>query len=125
MRRSFVILAAAAIAVGASAVSLSSAGTAAPRPAQATIGTDGSAIIQVDWESREWGHGGGHNAFRDDRNDNWNNGWSNRRHNRFRNSRFRRDPFYFGFPFAFRPQYYPYRRRGDCFRTWDGYIVCR
>ena len=34
------------------------------------------------------------------------------------------DPFYFGFPFAFRPRYYPYNGYGDCFRTWDGYVVC-
>lgn len=120
MPRSLSIIAAAAIAVGASVASSAPAEAAKSvrLPAAATPVQVG-AIMEVNSP----GHGDRHNAFRDD---GWNDDRRFRRHPRFRHqSRFRRDPFYFGFPFAFRPQFYPYRRRGDCFRTWDGYIVCR
>jgi hypothetical protein len=122
MRRSLSIIAAAAIAVGASAVSLSPTQAAMPRPAPVATDSVGGAIIQVgNWESF---HGDRHNAFRDD---GWNNGWRHRRQHRFRHhGNFRRhQPFYFGFPFAFVQPYHRYNRRHDCFRNWEGYVVCR
>jgi hypothetical protein len=119
MRRSLSILAAAAIALGASVATLSPAMAAMPRLAPGATDTS-SAIIQVQrWENF---HGDRHNAFRDD-------GWDRprwrhqRRHNRFGHHRFRRHEF--GFPFAFRPHFYPYPSRRDCFRTWDGQLICR
>jgi hypothetical protein len=118
MRRSLSILAAAAIAVGAAAATLSSAQAATPLPAP--VATSGD-IIEVGgrWENF---HGDRHNAFRDD-------GWNRRhfrRYPRFRHHGYYPRRFHFGFPFAFRPLYYPYRSRySDCFRTWDGQLICR
>jgi hypothetical protein len=124
MQRSLSIIAAAAIAVGASAASLSPT-QAAPRPAQ--VETSDSIIEIQNWENF---HGDRHNSFRDDgwNDDGWNDGRRyHRRHHRFRNQGFHHNrPFYFGFPFAFRPQYYPYNNyHRDCFRTWEGYVVCQ
>ena len=120
MRRSLSIIAAAAIAVGASAASLSFAEAAMPRPA--SVSTSGEIIeIGGRWDRDR----GRHHRFRDD--DGPNRGWRHhRRQNRFGHYRRRHQPFYFGFPFAFRPHYYPYRNRyNDCFRTWDGQLICR
>jgi hypothetical protein len=120
MRRSLSIIAAAVIAVGASIASSAPAEAAklmrlpaAAAPAQ--VGT----IMEVNSP----GHGDRHSAFRDD---GWNDGWRYNRRNRYRqHGNFRRhQPFYFGFPFAF-VQPYRYTRRQDCFRTWEGYVVCR
>jgi len=123
MRRSLSIIAAAAIAVGASAASLSPTQAAMLTPAPVATG---DAIVEVGGPGGNWEtfHGDRHNAFRDD---GWNNGWRHRRHNRFRHhGNFRRhQPFYFGFPFAFVQPYHRYDRRRDCFRTWEGYVVCR
>jgi hypothetical protein len=114
MRRSLSIIAAAAIAVGASAASLSSAQAAMARP---TPVATSDAIIQIQgWER----HGDSHNAFRDD---GWNNGWRHHRRHRH-HSNFRRR-HHFGFPFAFRPHFYPYNSYRDCFRAWDGQLICR
>jgi hypothetical protein len=119
MRRPLSIIAAAAIIAGASAVSLSSTASATPRLAPGATDTTNGAVIQVQsWENF---HGDRHNAFRDD---GWNDGWRPRRHLRNRHfSRHRRH--HFGFPFAFRPRFYPYNSYGDCFRTWDGQLICR
>jgi hypothetical protein len=120
MRRSLSIIAAAAIAVGASAASLSStqAAMAVPTPV-----TTSGAIVEVGGPGGNWEtfHGDRHNAFRDD---GWNNGWRHHRRHRH-HSNFRRRHFYFGFPFAFRPHFYPYNSYRDCFRTWDGQLICR
>ena len=125
MRRSLSIIAAAAIAVaGASAVSLSSAPCGdAQAGARCDRHRPNGAVIEVQgWENF---HGDRHNAFRDD---GWNDGWRHlRRHHRFGNTATcrRHRQHHFGFPFAFRPRYYPYNSYGDCFRTWDGRLICR
>jgi hypothetical protein len=79
------------------------------------------AIIQIgDWD---YFHGDRHNAFRDD---GWNDNRRFRRHHQRRHhARFHRRQFYFGFPFAFAPPFYPHPGYRNCFRTWDGYLVCR
>ena len=117
MRHSLGIIAAAAIAFGAASLS----------PAAATlklvpgaVDATNDAIVQVqNWENF---HGDRHNAFRDD---GWNDGWRHRRHHRFRHSRYHRNHDFFGFPFAFRPRFYPYNSNRDCFRAWVGSLVCR
>ena len=122
MRRSLGIIAAAAIALAASAASFSPAAAGMPRLVPGAIDVTNNAIIQVQrWENF---HGDRHNMFRDR---DWDRPrWRHRRHHRFGHHRFRRhDPFYFGFPFAFRPHFYPYPSHRDCFRTWDGQLICR
>lgn len=122
MRRSISIIAAAAIAAGISAASFAPA-QAAPISPPPVAQTDG-AILQVqNWENF---HGDRHNAFRDD-------GWDRDRprHRRHRHQRnFYPNQFYFGFPFGAMPPFYmPYRPHRqyyqDCFRTWDGQLICR
>ena len=119
MRRSLSIIAAAAIAVGASVASSAPAEAAKlmrlPAATPAQVGT----IMEVNSP----GHGDRHSVFRDD---GWNDGWRQRRHPRFRQHRnFYPNGFYFGFPFAFRPPMHSYNRYDDCFRTWDGPLICR
>jgi len=48
-----------------------------------------------------------------------------RRHHRHHD--FSSGGFYFGFPFSILPPYYSYHPRsyGNCFRTWDGQLLCR
>lgn len=122
MRRSFSFLVAAAVIAAVSAASFVPAQAAAPRPAPAVTGSAGGAIIEVGgrWETF---HGDRHNAWRDD---GWGNDWRwrNRHHRRNRHhGNFFPNQFYFGFPFAFVQPYH--NRRNDCFRTWDGQLICR
>jgi hypothetical protein len=120
MRRSLSIIAAAAIAVGVSVAS------SAPAEAAKLMRLPAAAApVQVGtiMEVNSPGHGDRHSVFRDD---GWNNNWRYQRRNRYRqHGNFRRNGFYFGFPFAFRPMYYPYNSYGDCFRAWDGQVICR
>jgi hypothetical protein len=118
MRRFLSLLAVAAIAVTSSAVSFAPAQAAAPRlmPAAATTAEYAGAIEQIRHRRRHhegWREGGWH----DDR-------WRHRRHRRY-GRHFHPQPFYFGFPFAFAQPYYPYHRGRNCFRTWDGQLICR
>lgn len=118
MRRSLSIIAAAAIAVGASVASSAPAEAAKLMrlPAAATPAQVGTIM-----EVNSPGHGDRHNAGRDD---GWDDGWRYNRRNRHHGN-FRRNQFFFGFPFAFRPPMHSYNRYDDCFRTWDGQLICR
>jgi hypothetical protein len=119
MRRSLSILAAAAVVAGASAVSLTPAQAATPRPIQ--LVAEQKPMVDL-ITHRRW-HDGEFHGWRNDED------YRPRNRHRRRHARRHRDrdfyPFYFGFPFAFTPHYYPYRRGHNCFRTWDGYLVCR
>ena len=116
MRRSLAILFATATAIGASAAT-SSLSQAAPMPAPALTGS--GAIEQVEdryWGGGDWGHG------------------HRRHHGHHRHHRHHGDydgygggpgfSFNFGFPQAYYRPYYTQPYYGDCFRTWDGQLIC-
>lgn len=127
MRRSLSLLLAGALAVSLTAESMIPA-QAAPRPAP--IATDSADVIIKVAENF---HGDRHNAFRDD---GWNDNWRWKK-KRWRQSRWDRDDwrprrhrhgfsqFQYGFPFAFVQPYRRHNRGNDCFRTWDGQLICR
>jgi hypothetical protein len=119
MRRSFAVLLAAATAIGASAASFAPAQAASWAPQITT----GGGIEQVRDRER-WG--GDWDRGHD-------NGWRHhRRHHRHHRDDFGGFPgfsFSFGVPQAYyrpyHPYYQPYYGYGDCFRTWDGQLICR
>ncbi len=103
MRRSASIIAAAAI-LAASSIEVAPAQAAgiaaAPLAASVTSG-----IVKV------------RDAYRHHRRD---------RRRQYSYRRHQVPPFFYGFPFPFRPYAYQYpRHRQDCFRTWDGRLYCR
>jgi opacity protein-like surface antigen len=121
MRRSLAILLAAATAVSASAATFTQA-QAAPRSAPAV--TTGAAVEQV---RERHGHGGhrGHGGHH--RGHGGHHGGHHRGHHNGFNSFdsfgvFPGFAFGFGFPQVYYQPYYGY---GDCFRTWDGQLICR
>jgi hypothetical protein len=119
MRRSLALFVAAATMLSASAVSFapSQAAPVSPTPVATALANDGIEQVR---ERRgrgddRWRHG---NRWRDD-------GRRHHRHGRRHHQGF--PGFFFGFPYAFPPQAH-YRRHyygGDCFRTWDGQLICR
>ncbi len=121
MRRSLAILMAAATAVTMTATLVPA--QAAPVGVTPTVlagaSADPTSVQQVDWRD--------HNRRRG--NDGWGNddNWRHHRHHRrYDNRGF---SFSFGFPVApqayYRRPYQPYYGYGDCFRTWDGQLICR
>jgi hypothetical protein len=119
MRRSLAILMAAATAIAASAATFTPS-QAAPVSPTATVLTDQSAAIQ---QIRDRHRG---DRWRGD--DNW-----RYRHHRSHGRDNSFPGFYFGFGAPFyapqayyrRPYYQPFNGYGDCFRTWDGQVICR
>jgi hypothetical protein len=111
MRLSFATLLAAA-ALGAAAASIPSAQAAPLQPAFASDAAVGNVELVRDRRGHD-----------DDR-------WRNRHHRRHHHNR-RDRGFSFGFPYSSVPQayygrpYQPYYGYGDCFRTWDGQLICR
>lgn len=119
MRGSLSAFVAAAAIAGVAAISFPRAEAAQWPSFPAPAAQGGGSIIQVG----EWlYHGDTHNAWKED---GWNDGRRYRDRRQFRRHAYRPRTFYFGFPFAFAPPYYPYNRQRDCFRTWDGQLVCR
>lgn len=125
MRRSLPLIAAAAI-VAASIATIAPAESAAKPVLLPLVATSpaqhGGAVELVQggrWDNNGWGHGDRHNAFRDDR---WRH---HRRHRRHHSRHFRPHPFFYGFPFAFVQPYHRHRGYHNCFRTWDGQLLCR
>jgi hypothetical protein len=115
MRRSLAVLLAAATTMSASA-SFAPA-QAAPRAPLATM--NGAQIEQVggQWNPQREG---GRRHYRHHR----------RHHHRHHNDFDNFGGFYFGFGFPqayYQPRryYQPYYGYGDCFRTWDGQLICR
>jgi hypothetical protein len=103
MRRSVSVIAAAAI-LAASSVGLAPA-EAAGISAAPLAASSNSGIVKA------------HDAYRHHRRD---------RRRSYSYRRYQMPPFFYGFPFPFRPYAYQYpRRRPDCFRTWDGRLYCR
>jgi hypothetical protein len=122
MRRSLAILFAAATAVTAAATSFTSAQAAPVSPtllAATALQSDGVEQVR---------HKRGHDRWRHD--DRWRHRDRGRRHHRHHGANVF-PGFHFGFPFAYAPRayyprpYQPYARYGDCFRTWDGQLICR
>jgi len=115
MRRSISIIAAAAIAAGVSAASLAPV-QSAPRPVSIATSGEGASAVELIRHRRDrerhWRDDDGRRHWRQNR---------HRRHNRH----FYPNQFYFGFPFAFAPPFYPHRGYQNCFRTWDGQLLCR
>jgi hypothetical protein len=108
-------MAAAAIVAGAVSVTPVQAS-----PKQAPAFGTGGASVELAGQGR-WRDGDRRGHWRDrDRDRRWRH--SNRRHHR---QHHHAAPFYFGFPFAFAPPYYPYHGYQNCFRTWDGQLICR
>jgi hypothetical protein len=117
MRRSLAILMAAAAALSVSATAFTPAQAAPIRAPMASADFQSAGIVQVDHRRGD--------RWRDD-------SWRNRHHRRHRDRDFFPNQFYFGFgvpyyaPRAYyRPRYQPYYGAGDCFRTWDGQLICR
>jgi hypothetical protein len=119
MRRSLAILMAAATVVAAAA-SFNPAQAAPLGPTPLAV-TQNGGIEQIRDRRRgddRWRHG-----------DRWRHSDRSRRHHRRHGAYF--SGFNFGFPFAYAPRayyprpYQPYYRYGDCFRTWDGQLICR
>jgi hypothetical protein len=77
-----------------------------------------SAILQADYTFER--HGDTHNAFREEYQFS-----SHRRYHRY-NRHYPRAR-HFGYPFRYMPPYHSYHRGsyGNCFRTWDGQLLCR
>ena len=123
MRRSHAILFAAATAVMAATASLTpvQAAPVSPTPL-AVVDVQNGGIEQI----RERRRG---DRWRND--DRWRHRDRGRRHHRHRGHQNFFPGFAFGFPFAYAPRayyprpYQPYYRYGDCFRTWDGQLICR
>jgi hypothetical protein len=117
MRRSLAILVVAATVASTVSFVPAQAAPVIPKPITATALQNGS-IEQV----REMRH---RDRWRDD--DRWRH-----RHHRRHNRDFFPNQFYFGFGFPYyaprayyRRHYQPYYGYGDCFRTWDGQLICR
>jgi hypothetical protein len=103
MRRSVSIIAAAAI-LAASSIEVAPAQAAGIAAAPLAASANGG-IMKT------------HDAYRHHRRD---------RHRQYSYRRRQVPPFFYGFPFPFRPYAYQYPRyRQDCFRTWDGRLYCR
>jgi hypothetical protein len=126
MQRSHAILLAAATVLGTSAASLPA--QAAARAPEVT--STGVQIEQIRDRER-WGGdrerwGGDWDRGHDG--DNWRHRRHHRHHRDYDNG-FSGFSFNFGFPQAYYqpyPRYYqPYRGYSDCFRTWDGQLICR
>lgn len=122
MRRTLAILAA-ATAIGASAATFAPAQAAPVGPMPVAGNQAGIDLVR---DRERWG--GDWDRGHDD------NGWRYRHHRHHRH--YRRDDFgaypgfYFGFGFPqayYQPRryYQPYSSYGDCFRTWDGQLICR
>ena len=117
MRRSLAVLLAAATTMSAASFAPVQAAPVAPLPAAAD---QQNGILQVR-----------------DRDRGYNDGWRHRRHHRHHRHHHRDynnfgafPGFYFGFGFPqayYQPRryYQPYYGYGDCFRTWDGQLICR
>jgi len=120
MRRSLAILLATAAAAAASAATLSVT-QAAPLPAPAVTTGIGAVepVRDRHWDGGDWNNG------------DWNYGHRRHHghhgHHRDNYGVFPGFSFGFGYPQAYyRPHYYqPYYGYGDCFRTWDGQLICR
>jgi hypothetical protein len=118
MGRQLSITSATLIVAGAWLAGISTAAST-PRPA---LLTKASADATVEFGNWNYDQRERNSAFSID----WNDSRRYRRRDRDRYvSRYRSRPSYFGFPFASRPLFYPYPSRGDCFRTWDGQVICR
>ena len=124
MRRSRAILMAAATALAAATVSFTSAQAAPVGPTQLAVTDFQNGGVEQIRERRRgddrWRHG-----------DRWRHSDRGRRHHRRNGNYGPAFGFYLGFPFNIAPQayyrrpYQPYHRYGDCFRTWDGQLICR
>jgi hypothetical protein len=116
MRRSLATFMAAATAIAATATFIPAQAAPVSPTVLATVGIDSGSVQQIrDWRRDDHRRGGDDN-------------WRHRHHHRHDNGGFS-FPFYFGFPFApqayYQRPYQPYYGYGDCFRTWDGQLICR
>lgn len=120
MRRSLAILVAAATAASAMSFTPAQAAPVSPKPiAASALQHDGIEQVRERRHRDRWRH--------DD-------GWRHRHHGRRHRDRDFFFPNHFAFGFGFplyaprayhRRHYQPYYGYGDCFRTWDGQLICR
>ena len=82
-----------------------------------------SAIVQADYTFER--HGDTHNAFREEYQEGIGRFSPYRRYHRY--NRFYPRAHHFGFPFRYMRPYHSYHRGfyGNCFRTWDGQLICQ
>lgn len=127
MKRSLTLAAAAMIVAASTALSFAPA-EAAPLVPSPVAKSNGDILQVQRWENF---HGDRHSIFRDDNGWDRDRRWRGRHHHNRRHARHHRRNFYFGFPFALMPPYYSYHHQPhrryyqDCFRTWDGQLICR
>ena len=125
MRPSLAILLAAATAITASAASFAPAQAAPVGPMP--VAGDQQTGVELIRDRERWG--GDWDRGHD--NDGWRHHRRHHRHHRYYRDDFGSFPgfsFSFGFPQAYyqpRRYYQPYYGYGDCFRTWDGQLICR